>query len=902
MAGPDTETPDTMPPFNTPTPTTYNGLLEILNDNSLPFSVSSLDYARIEQAATQIAELETDPEISSDLRATVRHIEALGVKGWVDSILEKRRGTNHAEVEAAFDATCNKAEELEEEVLVLEKRVEVDERLIEKRVREDTKLLAKRIKEDARVLKHGSSAAELQGDAIIEDDNNEGMGRHDSDDLKEIKARIANLEMMMRELKPFGKINEEDGEEVTRNPETNPVYSDRCYFDNSADFHADQHQWGGLMTEPGHTSRSSSECSKNVEAGSSFGSHDYDFQTHNLMDPTGISYAGDGKIMSETKAAMLQEVEETLWAQEQRDSNLSLSYASRNHTKRDFQLPHPPVVHTTTTGIQAPTSYIYIPLLPNFTIPQQRLPSLTFRSAAAVLHFPQGATRDQLVAVLRERHREGLPVPVSDLDLELEQGVNVIRIRTHNMEWELKNAVMKNMKQTEWENGIGKVWRTEGEGVTYIVSKPDIYFSRVGEEVDADRDIEGHPYTDAEKKNKEAKCLEGVLPNLRGGAGSPNSERTFLHRDDREDSLTANSDQGDRFDFHNCIEVLDGIPVDEEKFFEKEWIEYSRLLELQNIAQVQAIKRLQEITRDMEGTLEWQDEELTMAEHNESEWRRIMILSIKEMKIAQAETKAAKKETEFVKMQLLQFQVQEIVDRSVADFNEDSREDSNEPNPMPAMRGGGAPEEQSSSSCSYETDGGGTLEQQSSSSHSSETESLSTDPRTDDIQATSFYFFPSVSTIVLLDKPVRYLQWPSGTTLEQVYSHLKDRHTSNSEDNAYFRRVREILEIREELGVPLPDTSEGRQVLVKIPEIPEGTDSRTVGIATNWEKSFGPDEYERLMRGGMKFLELEDTHEGSRVSPPDSEVDRERFDDTSDLIDLVDRVEMFANGSRTPGK
>jgi hypothetical protein len=102
------------------------------------------------------------------------------------------------------------------------------------------------------------------------------------------------------------------------------------------------------------------------------------------------------------------------------------------------------------------------------------------------------------------------------------------------------------------------------------------------------------------------------------------------------------------------------------------------------------------------------------------------------------------------------------------------------------------------------------------------------EPSMHSIYATGFYFFPTVSTVVLLTSPKTYLEWPRHTTLRQLRHTLHHRKVTGIEDYSNNVRVREILETRDAMGIPDPDMSDGRMMLINIPEDPK--DSGNVDI------------------------------------------------------------------------
>ncbi|KAF2438330.1 hypothetical protein P171DRAFT_490999 [Karstenula rhodostoma CBS 690.94] len=590
----------------------------------------------------------------------------------------------------------------------------------------------------------------------------------------------------------------------------------------------------------------------------------------------------EGRKADERKMSMLSEVENTLWIQESKDREYLL--------KR----PGPPP-----TVCQPPPSsqsnytdpfYIYIPLPANFTIPQAQsnpqLPSLVFPTPPAVFHFPECGTRDQLLQILRQ----GCAGGVGDEHLEPIEDINIIRVRTHELEWELKNAIRKTLTGEEWDDTIGDDWYTEGRGDTYIVSKRDVHFrepsgsstagsgnkgkSRKAPDdklVKDGADHEGRPeYSTAHPKG-EGKEPEDA-PQLRGGALTPYPSISSSASIETSYSSQSSRRLGGDNENSPSAPVQQHVPAEHLHA----WIDQARILQLQNASHGRMINHLEEIIKDVEGTVEWQDEELALAHRHIKNLQR-------KVRERSAETLAAGRMAEFARAetQLLQEQLQEIHNQVVtfcAELDENERHilahypglsTSESPNTA-ELRGGG------------------------DSPHGAETPSSvqapTDEPATPAIEAHSFYFFPSVSMIVLLSSPLHHFQFPKHTSLPRVRQVLQNLHMEGKETNPHLRQVREILEARDEAGITLPDTSNGRQVLISAPET---NDSASVsdgkpGYKGSWNRTFGPTEYqyEHMLKDSINNLKPPTANDRSSLSPTAS-VYEEKFHDTGVLVDTI---------------
>lgn len=109
--------------------------------------------------------------------------------------------------------------------------------------------------------------------------------------------------------------------------------------------------------------------------------------------------------------------------------------------------------------------------------------------------------------------------------------------------------------------------------------------------------------------------------------------------------------------------------------------------------------------------------------------------------------------------------------------------------------------------------------------------------------AMSFYFYPLRSVIVLPGSPARILQFPQGTKLHDIRKILSHQHVNDLETDTCAARVREIIEIRDGMGIDLPESLLDDVVLVGIPEshLAHIMSDNTVRIAA-WE-TFDSDDY-----------------------------------------------------------
>ncbi|KAF2681509.1 hypothetical protein K458DRAFT_433665 [Lentithecium fluviatile CBS 122367] len=838
-----------MLPFDTPEPTTYAALLDILRDEALPFDTAPDDLDRIDYAVSRIAHLRANyatflkchicgnqaPQVMH-MRHMINEIESLGVRGWVKSLEERRMYGSYEEMEQALDVSSQ-----EVEVLKKEKRELLD----------DVGQLECAF--ERLPLEERADAARLrrQVDLLLQE---EGMLNYQQEYVQKLEALVERLERLANP-KEIGA----EGLEQYRTSGRGNIKRDMTLSDNESETYGRQisNEHAERKPErPRRRPRPFSESSVLVEVGSSgprsptasaVGTN----LSSDLEYPPPLRRSAEDEKEDDDQNAKRLEEENTSWSQEAEE---------RQHIQptSEEQLPSSP------SSVDFVPSYIYIPLPANFTLPQHNasLPSLTFQTPPSVFHFPQGAKKDQLLSVLRQRSASGLPMP----HFEPLGSINVMQVRTHHMEWELKNAIRKIMTREQWDIKVGNQWYTEGQGDTYIVSKTDVYFHGVS------------PTTSGWSGNNQGvdRPSDNENPRLRGGASSYSLE-------DRERrSFAALS--GGTWQFRipdDYREVLDDIDEAKERGFQKAYIEYARIIQLQNASQDRMIEHLQDIIKDMEDTFDWQDNELDTLHHRADHWKQEVMTAREDAAKAWKKVDAAREETEELKALMNE------INEQVGGFYEQLEQE------LEGMSVYAEPEEWDGPTTPHIRGGGDSADHAPSSPSLKRTPKCG-EPSNQDIEATAFYFFPSVSIMVLLSNPLRYFQWPRRTTLAKAFEILQHRHSTGTETNAHLIHIREIMEIREEMGIPLLDTSNGRQVLVALPKIEEELMNKKAEEDSEWEKSFGEYDYERMLRDQMRGVEIPASGDWSHLSPSSSS---ESFQDAGYLLNLINDQAVTPSGS-----
>jgi hypothetical protein len=98
--------------------------------------------------------------------------------------------------------------------------------------------------------------------------------------------------------------------------------------------------------------------------------------------------------------------------------------------------------------------------------------------------------------------------------------------------------------------------------------------------------------------------------------------------------------------------------------------------------------------------------------------------------------------------------------------------------------------------------------------------------------ATSFYFYPSRSVVIIPGSPAQSLQFPRGANLHNIREILNCQNKKGTKLDPAASVVRTIMKTRDEMGIQLPESLLDETVLISVPE-PSATDN-SVQIAA-WE-------------------------------------------------------------------
>ncbi|KAF2873859.1 hypothetical protein BDV95DRAFT_593157 [Massariosphaeria phaeospora] len=493
--------------------------------------------------------------------------------------------------------------------------------------------------------------------------------------------------------------------------------------------------------------------------------------------------------------------------------------------------------------------YIHYMLHAGFTVPNHNHNphsyGLTFRNPAHAFHFPTGASRDDLIALLHHRRELKQPGP----EFETPKDLSIIRMRTHEMEWDLKNAIAQDMKKKgmDWNGYVSKDWDTEGEGATYVVSASDVYFhgiSRVSSEgSDAEDEEDG--------------------PRLRGGAGSSEDQETDMsgaescELSESETALEWGLNNGVQFCPHDVDQLYNTLAEASVPMDAFNWRESAHILQIRLASLDREVERMKVSYDNAHRTIKWQSDQLHTA------FKR---LADKTDEARDLEDEAAAREEEMSDynsrvLGALENANKEL-ERCVAMFKDVEKGLGEESSPTSSLRGG-------CSDCHEHHQ----QKQEPDVSNRTPIPGPGLEDNAQQVDANAFYFFPSVSTIVLLTEPPSFIQWPRHTTLSQIREFLNHNH----EADPSTERVRAIFAAYEHDGTALPDASTGA-VFVALPEAANGSSS---GCALDRQER--ENQHARFLNA-IRTDHI--TYDESNASPTSSE-STERFPDVADLVNAL---------------
>lgn len=168
--------------------------------------------------------------------------------------------------------------------------------------------------------------------------------------------------------------------------------------------------------------------------------------------------------------------------------------------------------------------------------------------------------------------------------------------------------------------------------------------------------------------------------------------------------------------------------------------------------------------------------------------------------------------------------------------------------------------------------------------------------------ATWFEFFPRRSIIVVPGEMPQLYQFPDATSLPEIGKILERRAREGWEDDVYLESVRDILRVRKEMGIELPDRLVDERVVIGIPDEYRGGSLDDGLRIVAWMTMDGDEEEDRLsaaVRGLGIHTDAEGSIDTGSVSLR-SENDEDYFPSIGDLLDTSGHSTDYASEADSP--
>jgi hypothetical protein len=167
------------------------------------------------------------------------------------------------------------------------------------------------------------------------------------------------------------------------------------------------------------------------------------------------------------------------------------------------------------------------------------------------------------------------------------------------------------------------------------------------------------------------------------------------------------------------------------------------------------------------------------------------------------------------------------------------------------------------------------------------------------IKAKSFDFYPGRSTIVFAGTSPHLYQFPYKSTLPEIRSILESRNGEEILSNdPYIARVLEIMKIREDMGIELPENISEERIAISIPDVSDDSHlDRGIKISTWQVYDEDAKSLEKLI---TKLVIDPDAAESSTtisVNTTSSEGEGDYYQDPGDLVNSLN--DTFGNDHET---
>jgi hypothetical protein len=180
------------------------------------------------------------------------------------------------------------------------------------------------------------------------------------------------------------------------------------------------------------------------------------------------------------------------------------------------------------------------------------------------------------------------------------------------------------------------------------------------------------------------------------------------------------------------------------------------------------------------------------------------------------------------------------------------------------------------------------VEDKSTTSKRSPTSRARTKPNS--ILTTCFYFYNLRSVIIVPGSPAQILQFARGTTLKDVQTMLNTQHKRGMQTDQCAASVHRIMDIREQMGIELPESLLDEAVMIGMPETSQAhtTTDDTIKIAA-WETVDNQDYVEFVPRT------RDDTRVSSKPRTAAVSMKDDHFFQMADIVNSFEYNSVTAN-------
>ncbi|CAN9299369.1 unnamed protein product [Alternaria alternata] len=435
----------------------------------------------------------------------------------------------------------------------------------------------------------------------------------------------------------------------------------------------------------------------------------------------------------------------------------SCDYASTEVRSSMSVSPHLLCQRATSRVGDSTINYIIVYLPPGFIVPDCTKPELVFHSAATIYYFPTGATEEvvQQEAWKQKGCGDG---QWQDVEFHKIQSKQVFKKAIADM-WEKMGLGWDTLTRGYWDFG-----EKDDDGDMYVVNDNNLFLMNRTREV--------------------------AVPHIRGGDGDepiqtpwPTDEDDLLNEFKRiYDSLME--------------EARIALMTDSPEQRVQAWMTVATAAETRNSSLERELETFREMNDSLIQDLQWHmDVQVDLEERLEA---------------AEADKRAMVDEYQNLRT-LLHHLVADSDIRVVCTRGEETvpaYEDRNRSLGLETIRGGD--EEallQTRPTSDAETGQNAAATAPSDSSCSS---TVTT--------ANSFVYYPQRSTIVFPDTPPRIYLFPYNSTLPEIHEMLKKGSgREDLRDDSHITRILEIMKIREDMGIYLPEDVSDERITIDIP-------------------------------------------------------------------------------------